>query len=243
MLITCKNCNQTYKGHFCNNCGQSAETHKLDVHFLWHDIQHGLLHFDKGILYSAKKLFTEPGITIREYIEGKRIHHFKPISLVIVLATVYGLLCHLFDIHLIVSENNIEKANHYNEWSTSHFAWITLITIPFYTIGTFVFFRKQGYNFIEFLIQNTFKASQRLFLHILLFPVIYYFNDTPQINKVRLILYLIDVALIFWTNLQFFDKLSKPKVILTSILSHLLFLVLFTTFTAIIMYFLGLLNI
>ena len=116
------------------------------------------------------------------------------------------------------------------------------MTIPFYTIGTFVFFRKQGYNFIEFLIQNTFKASQRLFLHILLFPVIYYFNETPQINKVRLILYLIDVALIFWTNIQFFDKLSKPKVILYSILSHLLFLVLFTSFSAVIMYFLGIVN-
>jgi len=242
MLITCKNCTQSFKGHYCNNCGQSADTHKLDVHFLWHDIQHGLLHFDKGILYSAKKLFTEPGITIREYIEGKRVRHFKPISLVIILATIYGLLCHLFDIHIIVSEDHIEKANQYNEWSTSHFAWITLLTIPFYTVGTYVFFKSQGYNFIEFLIQNTYKASQRLFVHILLFPIIYYFNESPQINKVKFLLYLFDVVLIFWTNIEFFDKMSKPKVLLYSILSHLLFLVLFTSFTALVLYLLGLIE-
>lgn len=242
MLITCKNCKQTFKGHYCNNCGQTADTHKLDFHFLWHDIQHGLLYFDKGILYTAKKLFTEPGITIREYIEGKRVHHFKPISLVIVLASVYGLLCHFFDIHIISSENNIEKVNQYNEWSTSHFAWITLITIPFYTVGTYVFFRNQGYNFVEFLIQNTFKAAQRLFLHILLFPFIYYFYETPQTNKVRVILYLFDLTLIFWTNIQFFDKLSTSKVIVKSILSHLLFIVLFTSFVAMVLFFLGIIN-
>lgn len=242
MQITCKNCNQTFQGHYCNNCGQSAETHKLDIHFLWHDLQHGLLHFDKGILYSAKKLYTEPGTTIREYIEGKRVRHFKPFSLVIILATIYGLLCHFFDIKLIVTGDNLNKIQHYNEWTTSHFAWITLLTIPFYTIGTYVFFRKQGYNFIELLIQNTFKAGQRLFLHLALFPIIIYYNETPAINKVRLFLYLLDVALIFWTNVQFFNKLSKRKVLFYSILSHLLFLSIFSAFMASLLYFLGILN-
>ena len=94
MRITCKNCNQNFKGHFCNNCGQTADTHKMNFHSLWHDIQHGLFHFDNGVLYTAKQLFTRPGNSIREYIDGKRVRHFKPISLVILLATVYGFLYH-----------------------------------------------------------------------------------------------------------------------------------------------------
>jgi hypothetical protein len=89
MEITCKNCHQVYTGHYCNNCGQSAETHKINAHFLWHDIQHGLLHFDEGILFSLRQLFTRPGHSIREFIDGKRVRHFKPISLVVVLATLY----------------------------------------------------------------------------------------------------------------------------------------------------------
>lgn len=96
MTTICKNCNEQLEWHFCGNCGQSAETHKMNVHFLWHDIQHGLLHFDKGILYTSKQLFTRPGIAIKEFIEGKRINHFKPISLIIVLATVYGLFTIIF---------------------------------------------------------------------------------------------------------------------------------------------------
>jgi hypothetical protein len=77
MNITCKNCHQTYTGNYCNNCGQPADTHKINIHYLWHDIQHGLFHFDKGVTYTAKQLFTRPGHSIREFIEGKRVKHIK----------------------------------------------------------------------------------------------------------------------------------------------------------------------
>ena len=53
MHVTCKNCDQTYSGHFCNNCGQSADTHKLNLHFILHDIQHAFFHFDEGVLFTA----------------------------------------------------------------------------------------------------------------------------------------------------------------------------------------------
>ena len=76
-----KNCNHHFKGNFCSNCGQKAKTEKINFHFLWHDIQHGLFHFDSGILYTAKQLFTKPGMAIKEFIEGNRIKHFKPLLL------------------------------------------------------------------------------------------------------------------------------------------------------------------
>src|SRR5208283_4811746 len=100
MEDNCLNCHHTLTGKYCSYCGQSAATHKINVHFLWHDIQHGLLHIDKGILYTTKELFTRPGHSIREFIEGKRVRHFKPISLVLVLAGIYGLLYHFFKINM-----------------------------------------------------------------------------------------------------------------------------------------------
>ncbi|WP_406843622.1 DUF3667 domain-containing protein [Flavobacterium soyae] len=229
MEITCKNCQQVYRGHYCNNCGQSAETHKINAHFLWHDIQHGLLHFDKGILYSLKQLFSRPGHSIREFIEGKRARHFKPLSLVAVLATLYGLMYHYFHINLYPYSGDVEGINYseFNEWTSTHFSWITIATIPIYSIGTYICFKKQGYNFVEFFVLNTFKASQRLFAHIITFPFLLYFNGTPKITLFVKILYIIDVLLIFWTNIQFFNKISKLKALLLSILSHLIFLTIF----------------
>lgn len=229
MEIICKNCRHSFKGNYCNNCGQSADTHKINVHFLWHDIQHGLLHFDKGILYSLKQLFTRPGHSIREFIEGKRVNHFKPLSLVVVLATLYGFLYHYFHINLYYETKEVSGINYleFNEWTSTHFSWITIGTIPLYTIGTFICFKKQGYNFVEFFVLNTFKASQRLFAHILTFPLLYYFNGTPEISLLVKILYVFDVVLIFWTNIQFFDRIKKSKAFLLSLLSHFIFLILF----------------
>lgn len=234
--MTCKNCNQSFKGNFCNNCGQSADTHKLNLHFIWHDIQHGLFHFDEGIYYSIKELYLRPGHSIREFIQGKRVKHFKPISLVIVLATVYGLLYHSFEINLFTpGDNAIPKLDSdINNWMAKHYSWLTLATIPLYTFGTYIAFKNQGYNFIEYFVLNTFKASQRLILHIATFPFLYHFNGTTTITKVITILYAIDIILIYWTNFQFFDRLSRVKVLALSILSHLIFLITMVLLLAII---------
>jgi hypothetical protein len=229
MKLTCKNCNHIYTGHYCSNCGQTSQTHRLNFHFLWHEIRHSLFHFDEGILYSGKQLFTRPGDTIREFIEGKRVKHFKPISLVIVLASLYGLLYHYFHISFVVasttnsSEAGIDAVK-FNEWIGTHYAWTTLLTIPLYTIGTSIAFRKQGYNLVEYFILNTFKASQKLFVHLALFPLLYYFNGTPKMRLLSLILYLIDIVFIYWTNAQFFNKLSFKKSFFLTLLSQLIFL-------------------
>jgi len=225
--MVCKNCNQTFEGNFCNNCGQSANTHKLNAHFLWHDIQHGLFHFDEGIYYSATQLFTRPGHSIREFIEGKRVKHFRPISLVVVLATAYGLLYHSFEVNIFTAgEKQVPKLNlDLNHWFTAHYSWLTLATIPLYTLGTFICFKQQGYNYIEYFVLNAFKASQRMILHLATFPLLYYFNGTPTIKTVTTILYTLDIILIYWTNVQFFNKMNKLKVLLLSALSHIIFLI------------------
>lgn len=236
MEITCKNCHHTYQGNYCNNCGQPAETHKINGHFLWHDIQHGLLHFDGGIPYSLKQLFTRPGHSIREFIEGKRIKHFKPLSLVVLLATIYGVLYHYFKIDLFPDIANVDlNYTEFNEWLATHFSWITIATIPVYTIGTYICFKNQGYNYVEFFVLNTFKASQRLFVHIVTFPLILYFNGTPEVRTVMNILYIVDIILIYWTNLQFFNKLSKTKVFFLSVLSHIVFLIFLLIVLAILL--------
>ena len=236
MEIICKNCNQVFSGHYCNNCGQPADTHRINAHFLWHDVQHGLLHFDEGIPYSIKQLLTRPGHSIREFIEGKRVRHFKPLSLVAVLAAFYGFLYHYYHINLFANTDNSDMDLHdFGEWMAAHFAWTTIATIPFYTIGTYLAFRKQGYNFFEFFVLNTFKASQRLFVQILAFPVLLYLNSINHAERFSTLTYLLGIILTFWTNIQFFNKMSKTRAFLLSILSHIIFLTCFMIIVAIVL--------
>lgn len=229
MKLTCKNCNHIYSGHYCSNCGQTAETHKLNFQFILHEIEYGLFHFDSGIFYSGRQLLTRPGHTIREFIEGKRVKHFKPISMVIVLATLYGFLYHYFHISFVETtaqsstEIGIDLVK-FNEWMGTHYALTTLLLIPMYTIGTSIAFRKQGYNVVEYFIMNTFKGSQKMIVHIATFPLLYHFNGTHSMKTLSFIIYLVDVVFIYWTNAQFFNKLSLKKSFLLTLLSQLIFL-------------------
>jgi len=155
MTINCKNCKQNFKGKFCNNCGQSAETHDINTHFLWHDIQHGLLHFDNGIFYTIKQLFTRPGYSIKEFIEGQRVKHFKPVSLVIVLAGIYGFVIHYFNIaDLIVvkmddTSGKVIDSEKVVNWISSHYAFTTLLLLPITSLATYLAFKKEKYNYIQ----------------------------------------------------------------------------------------------
>ncbi len=229
MTHSCKNCNTSFSGNFCSNYGQSANTHKINFHYLWHDIQHGLFHFENGILYSAKELFTRPGYSIQEFIEGKRVKHIKPLSLLIILATVYGLLYHAFHINTMnefkitstkAEREGLEKIN---DWVASHFSWAMLLTLPFYAIGSFTVFRKQGYNFIEHLVLNAFIAAQKMVVHIVTLPVLYLCASSPAAKLIIGSLTLIDLTLFFWTYFQFFNKLPKLKRFLLSLLSFVVF--------------------
>jgi hypothetical protein len=247
MTITCKNCHQHFKGHFCNNCGQSASTHDINFHFLWHDIQHGFFHFDNGIFYTARQLFTRPGHCIREFIEGKRVRHFKPISLVVLLATVYGLLSHTFHINVLTDikmtgiGNGEINAQNIKDWIDSHYALVTLLSLPFYALATYMAFRKQGYNFMEHLILNAFLAGQRLLLHIAVFPISYFLNATNNLNLFTNLLTLADFILVFWALSQFFNKTDKRKTFWLTLSMYFVFLAGFVLIGLLILVILALL--
>jgi len=245
--ITCKNCNNKFEGLYCNNCGQSADTRRLDYKFLFKNLRKNFLkYFHGGIFYSAVQLFKRPGHTIREYIEGKRVKHFEPIALLITLATLYGVLYHMFGINLFVdgsanqSASQTTNLNLINKWLSNNFSLATLLFVPIYSIASFIVFYKQRYNFIEHLYLNTFLGSQRILLRLVLFPLLVFFNGTAQLKIILDVSIFLDVVLIIWSYKQFFNKLAKGKAILLSILSYAVFFVLFFIIASAVLLFLHL---
>lgn len=216
MTINCLNCNAELNGQFCSNCGQSSDTHTINLHYLWHDIQHGLLHVDKGILFTIKELFTRPGNSIREFLQGKRVNHFKPISLIIILAGVYSLLSHYFGLNLLTNYYKIDGnekeinqlrtiVNDISEWLSLHYAILALLQIPVFSLGTYLCFKKSGYNFIEHFIINSFIAAQKLTLHIVAFPFYYLSVKTTYSQLPDQITDGIGLVIFIWTIFQLFN--------------------------------------
>jgi hypothetical protein len=232
MTTNCKNCETAFEGNFCNNCGQSANTHDINWHYAWHDIQHGIFHVDKGLLYTMGQLYSRPGAAIREFIEGKRVKHFKPIGMIFLLGTFYGIFYHYLGIDLFKmgAKGNdpelVKLFKHLNEWVGSHYAIISLASVPLFSVGSYLVFRKSRYNMIEHIVLNSFIAAQKFVVQFALLSLIYFFQDSPKMAVITTLGVLADFGLTLWVYSSFFTGYRKFSRFLRAILVYIIFFAL-----------------
>ena len=67
----CLNCGTALIGTHCHACGQTAHVHKTLGAF-FHDLLHGVFHFEGKIWRTLPMLAWHPGRLTREYIDGRR---------------------------------------------------------------------------------------------------------------------------------------------------------------------------
>ncbi|HNJ48059.1 MAG TPA: DUF3667 domain-containing protein [Novosphingobium sp.] len=76
----CLNCGTALVGSHCHACGQAAHVHKTLGAF-FHDLLHGVFHFEGKIWRTLPLLAWNPGRLTREYIDGRRASYVSPIAL------------------------------------------------------------------------------------------------------------------------------------------------------------------
>ena len=76
----CLNCGTVLTGPHCHQCGQAAHVHRSFSAF-WHDILHGVLHFDGKFWNTLPLLVWKPGHLTRRYIHGERAKFISPMAL------------------------------------------------------------------------------------------------------------------------------------------------------------------
>ena len=92
VVHTCKNCNNSFSGKYCNQCGEKVYSEKdKSVFHLFEEGLHFITHFEGTFFNTLKKIFTRPGQLSVDYCNGKRKTYFKPLSLFLLLVVVYLL--------------------------------------------------------------------------------------------------------------------------------------------------------
>jgi Protein of unknown function (DUF3667) len=76
----CLNCGAALTGPYCHACGQQAHVHRTLGAF-WHDLAHGVLHFEGKIWRTLPLLAWRPGELTRRYVDGERAKFVSPIAL------------------------------------------------------------------------------------------------------------------------------------------------------------------
>ncbi|MGN0032525.1 MAG: DUF3667 domain-containing protein [Candidatus Limimorpha sp.] len=91
-IVKCLNCGTEFKGNFCPECGQSADTGRFTVKFIFQNLLKAILSNDGGILFTLKKIFLSPGQMVLDMINGKRKSYFSPFPMLFLILGLYILV-------------------------------------------------------------------------------------------------------------------------------------------------------
>lgn len=179
--IVCKNCDHHFKGNYCPHCGQSAHVEAITAKYFLHDIPHSVLHIDKGFFYTLGRLFVNPGFTLRDYLAGKRVRHFRPFAFVLIMSTIATLLIKGCDylINIRYEQENPGTRLQFGNGFWSHYpSLLIFILIPLLSVITWLVFRRHRYNYWEHFLLNTYLAAYlNVFLLVInLFRVFKYYS-------------------------------------------------------------------
>ena len=222
MTKSCLNCNSEISANFCSNCGQKATVHQYSFqHFVQHDLIHGIWHVDSGILFTIKALFTSPGHSIREFIQGRRVKYFNYISLLVIIIGVSHFIGNYATIKMtdIINSGN-DFAKELEAFTTKYPKINLLLTIPFYAVISNFWFKKAKLNLTEHFVLNSYKSAGEFLILGLFTLITVFYSDKFGLSIVLSIVSLASYIYSVWFYKQFFSVYgySNKAILFRSIL-------------------------
>lgn len=237
--MNCKNCDKPLTGNYCSNCGQKARVDKIDAKYLLNEIPETFFQVNHGFLFTIKEILLNPGNTIRNYLHGKRKNYIKPIAYVLLLSTLYALLASLVsgttflgEIVLGLAEGGTSKESDpifslILQWIADNYAYSTVLFLPFFSLASFLAFKKFNYNFFEHFVINAYLSGQQAIIYSI-FVLIQYFGNIENYYYPLLSLVL-SIVFAFWTFIQLFKSAGTFSTIIRTVITYFLYFIIIVT--------------
>jgi hypothetical protein len=173
----CKNCGAPLppEARFCSACGQRAEVARLTLPHLLHEVPHAIFHVDRGFVPTLRGLFRAPGVTINGYLDGRRIHVFNPLTLLVLLAGLSAVLYSAYPFQLAYRAEGMSEAvaAHYTQFVALQFKFYSmtlLVYVPALALITWLSFWRNGRRFGEYVVVNAFVMAGASAIMLAMFP-------------------------------------------------------------------------
>ena len=219
--------------HFCPACGQPTPAHRIDWHFLGHELEHSVLHMDRGLLYTLKNLLLRPGPFIRNYIEGRRAGYVRPMMLITLMAAVVTLVSKYMVHGEIVKHPDTLAGTHgdkadaaalahlmnvVTDWTNQHYAAATLLLLPLEAAAFRLAFRRfRALNYPEWLTITAFLTGQSFLIQTVSIVCDRWIPGRSTWAG------LLVIAFASFSLVQFFDDYPKWKSALRALWAYALF--------------------
>lgn len=226
--VKCLHCDSDVITAYCGVCGQKASTHRFSFkEVVITDFMHGVFHVEKGFFYTIKELMTRPGHSIREYINGKRAIHFSYFTLLIILVTISFFVSRFAEINIteIYDKNGQGVFSEVQDFYHKYPKGYLLLSIPIYSLFSFVFFMRSGLNYAENLVLNCYRTAGEYLFTITFYIVCIFIGNIYVISIMYVVLQMLVLFYMIWFYYQFFSFYYKTKWLLfliTSIVSVLI---------------------
>lgn len=151
----CLNCGKVLTDNYCSHCGQKADTHRITFkNFVSHDVLHGMLHFDAGMLFTAKQSLRRPGKAALDYISGKRKPYYNVFYLTLITIGLILFFRHFseqLDSEPVTATkpqlNHASKA--LNDLFSQKSKIIIFLFVPLAALNSWLLFKRKKLNLSE----------------------------------------------------------------------------------------------
>lgn len=203
MAEICKICKTEVTHNYCPDCGHPKSLKRIDGQYILEEIRIAL-SFEKGFLFTIGALITNPGKSIKNFLNEDRNRLVKPVVFLIVTSLVYTFLNSIFqfeDSYVKFSDNKESATLTIFKWIQANYGYANIIMAVFIGLWLKLLFRKHPFNFFEILILLCFVMGMGMLIYSV-------FGVVQGLTHANLMQVAVVVGFIYTTYAvgQFFDK-------------------------------------
>lgn len=163
---TCANCADPLSvgQRFCARCGQKADTKRLTLHELGHELLHALVHVDRSVLTLVRALLFEPGRVAAGYVAGRRRRHIGPFAFLVVVVALTSAEIAASGFHAVTAD----VPNVVGDFLQRHVNLVFFAQIPLLALFNRLLAWSQRFNYSEHLVLAAYTGA----IHILCYAVL-----------------------------------------------------------------------
>ena len=188
-LKSCKNCQASFVGAYCNRCGQKYIADRFTVKQVFRNAFTNVFKLDSGLWHTIRLLTTDPAKPIYDYINGKTKPYTAPFKYIIIASAVYLFVSVVtgtvetqveaaiaFNKSLGISydEIPIEEFVEFLSLILKNLLYINLAIIPFMSLASYWIMKKKNWYYAEHLIMNSYITAHQSILSLPILLLLYF---------------------------------------------------------------------